>query len=200
MLSVGSSRKLTLELFPFISLFLCVIGVLAFLQNLLVMGDIGASEEDAKQPQIFQVPYKIDCLVDRIVLHPPETELLALYEKLTIDELAAIESIQSQRTNVSTASDQAMKGTTLTFAPEFNETQLRVSLNEIATLNRLAKEHGIAHEEYVLLNVHSGGSDAYHYLIKMLDQPEYTHIRTGLDISGTDSSNGITNNQADFGQ
>jgi len=60
LLSVGSSRNLTLELFPFISLFLCVIGVLAFLQNLLVMGEIGASEEDAIQPQIFQTPYRID--------------------------------------------------------------------------------------------------------------------------------------------
>jgi len=57
MLSVGSSRKPTLELFPFISLFLCVIGVLAFLQNLLVVGDIGASEEEAQQPQIFQTAY-----------------------------------------------------------------------------------------------------------------------------------------------
>ena len=93
MLSVGSSRKLTLELFPFISLFLCVIGVLAFLQNLLVIGEIGASEEEAVQPQIFQTAFRIDCLPDRLVLYPPENELLPIFESLSIEELAGVRSI-----------------------------------------------------------------------------------------------------------
>jgi len=178
MLSVGSSRKPTLELFPFISLFLCVIGVLAFLQNLLVIGDIGATEEEAQQPQIFQTAYRIETMQDRIVLHPPEANLLEIYAKLNLEELAGLRSIQAGR-----AFERRSDGLTLMFEPTFNELALQIALNEISTLNLLAKEHGIEYEEFVLLNVHSGGSDAYHYLSRLLDVPTFRHIRSGLDVA-----------------
>lgn len=183
MLSVGSSRKLTLELFPFISLFLCVIGVLAFLQNLLVMGEIGASEEEAKQPQIFQTSYRIECLPDRLVLYPPENALDPLRENLNLEEQAGIDSIVAGRKLMRSAD-----GMELIFGEDFNESYLRIALNEIATINRLSKERGFAYEEYVLFEVHSGGSDVYHYLLRQLDLPEYSHIRSGLDIASFDEA------------
>ena len=182
MLTVGSSRKPTLELFPFISLFLCVIGVLAFLQNLLVIGDIGASEEEVQQPQIFQTAYRIDCLPDRIILHPPEGELQEVYAKLNLEELEGLRSIQARRTF-----DKESDGRTLMFEPAFNELALQVALNEVSTLNLLAKEHGIEYEEFVLLNVHTGGSDAYHYISRLLDVPTFRHIRSGLDAARPDA-------------
>ncbi len=177
MLSVGSSRKPTLELFPFISLFLCVIGVLAFLQNLLVVGDIGASEEEVQQPQIFQTAYRIECMLDRIVLHPPDVDLQKIYAKLNLEELAGLRAIQAGRNF-----DKDSEGLTLMFEPSFNELALQIALNEISTLNLLAKEHGIEYEEFVLLNVHSGGSDTYHSISRLLDIPNFRHIRTGLDV------------------
>jgi len=119
MLSVGSSRKPTLELFPFISLFLCVIGVL----------------------------------------------------------------IQAGR-----EFDKESDGQTLMFEPAFNELALQVALNEISTLNLLAKEHGIEYEEFVLLSVHSGGSDADHYITRLLDVPTFRHIRSGLDVAGSNAA------------
>jgi len=173
MVTAGSSRDLKLELFPFISLFLCVIGVLAFLQNLLVMGEIGASEEDAVQPQIFQYENKL-------VLHPPEHSLSKVYENLGIDEIAGINSIDGNRQII-----RAANGIELYFGENFNEEALILSLNEIASLNRLAKERGIDYEEYVLLNVHSGGSDGFHYISRLLAQPEFGHIRSGLDTAET---------------
>lgn len=185
MLGVGSSRNLTLELFPFISLFLCVIGVLAFLQNLLVMGEIGASEEEAKQPQIFQTSYRIECFADRIVLYPPDDQLEPLYESLSIEQKAGIDAIRKRR-----ASERAEKGLVLSFVPEFPEDYLRIGLNEVVTLNRLAKVNRFAYEEYVLLEIHPGGSDVYHYLLELLDRPEYRHVRTGLDLARVDAQNG----------
>ena len=181
MLSVGSSRKLSLELFPFISLFLCVIGVLAFLQNLLVIGEIGASEEEAVQPQIFQTAFRIDSLPDRLILYPPENELLPIFESLSLEELAGVRSIESRRPKNS-------KGFELVFTNNFDERPLLLSLNEVSTLNRLAKQYGLSYEEYVLLNVHSGGSDAYHYLVSLLDQPQYSHIRSGLDVAPSETA------------
>ncbi len=183
MLAVGSSRKLTLELFPFISLFLCVIGVLAFLQNLLVMGDIGASEEDADQPQIFQTSYQIDTYPDRLVLLPPDSPLTQLRETLTLDEQAGIDSIIAGRGFIREA-----QGLELDLGPNFNEDYLRIALNEIATINRVSKERGLAYEEYILFQIHSGGSDAYHYLVNLLDLPQYSHIRSGLDIADFDAA------------
>lgn len=181
MLSVGSSRKLSLELFPFISLFLCVIGVLAFLQNLLVIGEIGASEEEAVQPQIFQTAFRIDCLPDRLILYPPENELLPIFESLSLEELAGVRSIETRRPKNS-------EGFELVFTNNFDERPLLLSLNEVSTLNRLAKQYGLSYEEYVLLNVHSGGSDAYHYLVSLLDQPQYSHIRSGLDVAPSETA------------
>jgi len=156
-LAVGSSRKPALELFPFISLFLCVIGVLAFLQNLLVVGNIGASEEDA---------------------HPPSVDLLQIYENLNLEELASLEIVGERREIVN-----ADEGKELLFEPTFDELSLQLALNEVSTLNLLAKEYGIEYEEFVLLSVHSGGSDTYHYLSRLLDVPTFRHIRSGLEIA-----------------
>ncbi len=178
MLAVGSSRKPVLELFPFISLFLCVIGVLAFLQNLLVLGDIGATEEEAPQPQIFQTAYRIETMADRLILHPPDVDLKEIYQKLNLEELAGLDRVQANR-------DQHLdsNGNTLFFEPAFNELALQLALNEVSTLNRLAKEHGIEYEEFILLSVHSGGSDAYHYINNTLDVPGFRHIRSGLEVA-----------------
>lgn len=178
MLAVDTSRKASLDLFPFISLFLCVIGVLAFLQNLLVLGDIGASEEDTRQPQIFQTAYRIEAMNDRIVLHPPDTELEQIYQDLNLEELTGLARVQAKR-----EMDIAAKGRTLLFSPTLDEPSLQLALNEISTLNQLAKEHAIEYEEFVLLSVHSGGSDTYHYLSRLLDVPAFRHIRSGLDIA-----------------
>jgi len=183
MLSVGSSRKLTLELFPFISLFLCVIGVLAFLQNLLVTGEIGASEEEAGQPQIFQTAFRIDTLADRLVLYPPETKLLSIYENLSLEELAGVRSIASRR-------PKNNKGQELFFGTDIGDRTLLLTLNEISTLNLLAKEYGLPYEEYILLNVHSGGSDIYHGMVNLLDSPQYRHIRSGRDVAPLESTDG----------
>jgi len=180
MLSVGSSRKLTLELFPFISLFLCVIGVLAFLQNLLVIGEIGASEEEASQPQIFQTAFRIDCLPDRIILYPPENELLPVFATVSLEEQAGIRSIQARRLSRSVGNNSGIE---MILNSEFDDRTLQLYLNEVATLNRLAKQYGVPYEEYVLLNVHSGGSNVYHYLMLLLDLPRYRHIRSGLDVA-----------------
>lgn len=183
MLSVGTSRRASLDLFPFISLFLCVIGVLAFLQNLLVLGDIGASEEDSRQAQIFQTAYRIEALSDRIVLHPPDTELNKIYQQLNLEELAGLDRVQAAR-----AVDRAANGRTLLLAPSLDEVTLLQKLSEISTLNQLAKEHTIEYEEFVLLSIHSGGSDTYHFLRRLLDLPQFRHIRSGLEIAGNGTS------------
>jgi len=174
-LSVGSARDLRLELFPFISLFLCVIGVLAFLQNLLVMGEIGASEEEALQPQIFQTAYTIECYADRLVLHPPAHSLEVLLAALTAEEKYGLDAIEIRR--------QSSAGLTLSFAPEFDEDRLRVALNEIVTVNKLAATHRFPYEEYLLFDIRVGGANAYHYIRSLLDTPQYRHVRSGLDIT-----------------
>lgn len=183
MLSVGESRRANLDLFPFISLFLCVIGVLAFLQNLLVLGDIGATEEDSRQAQIFQTAYRIEVMSDRIVLHPPDTELAKVYQTLNLEELAGLESVQAIR-----AADIVAEGKAIPLAPDFDELALIQALSEVSTLNQLAKEHAIEYEEFVLLSIHSGGSDTYHFLRRLLDLPAFRHIRSGLEIAANNTT------------
>lgn len=175
MLTVASSRELRLELFPFISLFLCVIGVLAFLQNLLVIGDIGASEEEALQPQIFQTAYLIECHPDKLVLRAPSDALNTLSDMLTLEQRSGLDIIRDSRNRADNAE--------LLFLPEFDEEQLRITLNEVVTINKLSATHRFPYEEYLLFDIRSGGSDAYHYLQRLLDMPEYRRLRSGLDVT-----------------
>lgn len=178
MLTVGSRHPLKLELFPFISLFLCVIGVLAFLQNLFVLGDIGDSEEEANQPQIFHTPFRVDCFPDRIVLHPPTTALDSLTSRLTLDEKTALEQILLRR-----QSESDDGGIVLNFYPEFEVEALERLLNEIVTINQLSTNERHPYEEYLLFDIHSGGSDVFHFLRLVLDEPAYRHLRAGLEIA-----------------
>ncbi|MBX2826345.1 MAG: hypothetical protein KTR33_16540 [Gammaproteobacteria bacterium] len=180
MVTVGSRHPLKLELFPFISLFLCVIGVLAFLQNLFVLGDIGESEEEASQPQIFHTPFRIDCYPDRIVLHPPSVALDGLINRLTLDEQTALGQILLRREVESDAG-----GVELGFSAELDVDTLERLLNEIVTINQLSANERYPYEEYLLFDVHSGGSDIFHYLRLVLDAPEYRHLRAGLEIAGS---------------
>lgn len=178
MITVGSRQSLKLELFPFISLFLCVIGVLAFLQNLFVLGDIGESEEEASQPQIFHTPFRIDCYPDRIVLHPPTVALDSLIAKLTLDEKTALEQVLQRRQLESDAG-----GHVLSLITDFDVGALERLLNEVVTINQLSANERYPYEEYLLFDIHTGGSDVFHYLRLVLDAPEYRHLRSGLAIA-----------------
>jgi len=176
-LSVGSRHPLKLELFPFISLFLCVIGVLAFLQNLFVLGDIGEAEEEASQPQIFHTAYRIETFADSLLLTPPIAPLDELLERLTLDEKTALNQVLERRDR-----EAEQGGLVLPFNAEFDEETLRQVLNEVVTLNQLSVTMRHPYEEYLLFTVHSGGSDIYHYLRLLLDSPEYRHLRSGLEV------------------
>lgn len=178
MIDSGSRHELKLELFPFISLFLCVIGVLAFLQNLMVVGDIGAIEEaEAKQAQIFQTPYRMDVYRGSVVLRPPATGLLERLPDLALDEQAGLELIERGRNTIAAAD-----GFLLDLTLEANQTILTTLLNEVVTVNRLAESRGYPYEEYLLLVIHPGSTDTYHYLRGIMDQADYRYLRIGLDV------------------
>jgi len=175
MLTVGSRHPLKLELFPFISLFLCVIGVLAFLQNLFVLGDIGEADEAASQPQIFQTALRVDSYPDYIVLHPPSVSLEALFVGLTLDEKTALRQVTERRNRENDAG-----GLRLSLSSENEENTLKQVFNEVVTINQLSARLRHPYEEYLLFNVYPGGADVFHYLRKLLDAPEYRHLRSGL--------------------
>ncbi len=178
MIDSRSRHDLKLELFPFISLFLCVIGVLAFLQNLMVMGDIGATEEaSAKQAQIFQTPYRMDVYPGSVVLHPPASDLHERLPDLALDERAALERIERGRSTI-----HETDGFQLDLTIESNQAVLATLLNETVTVNRLAESRGFPYEEYLLLVIHPASTDTYHYLRGLMDQADYRYLRIGLDV------------------
>ena len=178
MIDSRARHELKLELFPFISLFLCVIGVLAFLQNLMVMGEIGSTEEaEAEQAQIFQTPYRVDVYPGNILLSPPVSDLSERLPDLALDERAGLDAIERGRNTILT-----IGGFNLDLTMEDNQGVLGVLFNEIVTVNRLAESRGYPYEEYVLLVVHPGSTDTYHTLRAMMEQAEFRYLRVGLDI------------------
>lgn len=170
--------SLQLELFPFISLFLCVIGVLAFLQNLFVLGELGESEEEAAQPPIFQTAYTIRCERDRLVLLPPRGSLMELSGLLDLQEQSALQKIAETRERNNEAG-----GRYLLLNEDFDEEALRLALNEVVTINQLSVRERFAYEEYLLFEIASGGSNVYHVLREMLEEPGYRHLRSGLRVA-----------------
>lgn len=175
MINYRERHNLTLELFPFISLFLCVIGVLSFLQNLLVVGQAGDAEKEAIQRQIFQTAFTFVCQHDRLVIMPPADRLEPLLEAVTVDEQFGLEQIRGARDIM-----RSQDGLTLKLTDDFNVDALARVLGSINTVNHLAELVGHSYEEYVLFDVRPGGSNLFHYVRQLLETAELQQVRYGL--------------------
>ncbi|HID81710.1 MAG TPA: hypothetical protein EYP51_04960 [Thiotrichales bacterium] len=90
-------QKLEISLFPFLSIFLCVMGVLSFINVLNSFSAPQKIELSAKLEQGYKVAYQIFNLPDGIISVPPTKHLQGLHKALDNDSKTILDDIIVQR-------------------------------------------------------------------------------------------------------
>jgi len=165
-----------ISLFPFLSIFLCVMGVLSFLnllnsalmpRKLVMTGEVA---------QGYKVAYQIFCKSDGFIALPP------------IKRLATIDSRDDTIQDILQKRRQ-QQGLSLVLPTEANITKI---FQEIQWLNNHARQNDFLYEEFVLFGIYPDSSEIYHEIRRILDKhPELLGISIGLEA--LDSNWKLTN-------
>ena len=178
------------DLFPFLSILLCVVGVLAFLQILMsikgarkvgLVGDVADG---------FKVAYQIVCMPEGIIVAPPVERLLALERSSSDRDRERIRQIREQRAKdratIAKLGDDVRQHA---FAPD--DATITELLDEMLDVRNIAMRAGFLYEEFILFGVYPGGGSAFRKIRNRLGKPEYSGIDMGvgaLDPSWTFST------------
>jgi len=154
-------NSLTVDLFPFLSILICLVGVLAFLQILMsvtgsrkieLVGDVGEG---------YKAAYQIFCFQDGIIAVPPVERLYQLERKTAERWRQDVNEIRRERnddraymTGLGKNYDDAMIKT--------NDENLSNLLDEIDFVNGIARETGFQYEEFLLFGIYPDGGRSYH--------------------------------------
>lgn len=174
-----------INLFPFLSIFLCVMGVLSFLNLInaaiapgkvnLVVGDVGRGYKSA---------YQILCLPDGMVAVPPVKKLPELQQALGVhgDKIARIlQQRQTQRENLMEMPDDLAS-----IAKEPEEEATLELLREINGINHQARKNGILYEEFILFGIYPDGGPVYHKIRYLLLEHPELGIGVGMEPLNAD--------------
>jgi hypothetical protein len=160
-------RRTIIDLFPFLSLMLCIVGVLAFIQ--VVLASIGDQSVDMEGTQSQLRAYQIFCGRDGItLLKAPIEPAAALQERLTGEAAAQVRAIVEERRKRPTG-----------WRP-LSDAEIATLLTEIHFLNATAQEHGLAYEEFLSFGIYAGGADTYHRVRQAAYRVPYNGIKVGI--------------------
>ena len=157
-----------ISLFPFLSIFLCVMGVLSFLnllnsalmpRKLVMTGEV---------TQGYKVAYQIFCQPDGFIEVPP---IKSLATSLKNKDNTTIQDILEKR--------RQQQGLSLLIPTEKNIIKI---FKEIQWLNDYARQNDVLYEEFVLFGIYPDSSEIYHTIRHILDKhPELLGISIGLE-------------------
>ena len=159
---------LEISLFPFLSIFLCVMGVLSFLnllnsalmpRKLVMTGEVA---------QGYKVAYQIFCQADGFIAVPPIKRLAELNSNSRDETIQNILQKRRQQQKFS-----------LLVPTEQNITKI---FQEIQWLNDYARQNNFLYEEFVLFGIYPDSGEIYHKIRNILDKhPELLGVNMGLE-------------------
>lgn len=153
-------RKLEISLFPFLSIFLCVMGVLSFINVLSSFSTPQKIEMSAQLEQGYKVAYQIFNLPDGIISVPPTRHLRDLQKALDNEGKAILEDIIFEREQImSTLQSHTGAINQAASAPEVEN--ILEMLHNIRTVNDLALKANYLYEEFLLFGIYPNGGQAY---------------------------------------
>ena len=153
-------QKLEVSLFPFLSIFLCVMGVLSFINVLSSFSAPQKIELTAQLEQGYKVAYQIFSLPDGIITVPPTKHLRKLQAAVDDADKETIEVILQQREQLITQLENH-KGSIMDAAVEPDVDDVLDALHDIRTLNELALNANYLYEEFILFGIYPNGGQAY---------------------------------------
>lgn len=171
-------EPLEISLFPFLSIFLCVMGVLSFINVLNSFSTPQKIELTAQLEQGYKVAFQVFSLPDGIISVPPTKYLAKLREavdepgKLVIDDIM----IRRQRAMQKLESHT---GSIMNLATEPDMDDILQAILDIRTLNEMALKANYLYEEFLLFGIYPNGGQAYQ---KIRDVMSFTQDAASISI------------------
>ena len=172
------AQKLEISLFPFLSIFLCVMGVLSFINVLSSFSTPQKIELSAKLEQGYKVAYQVFNLPDGIISVPPVKYLKDLQNVLDDDGKATLDDIMYKREQMMNRLE-AHAGPINQLAVEPDVDDILEMLHNIRTVNELALKANYLYEEFLLFGIYPNGGQAYQ---KIRDVMTYTQDSASITV------------------
>ena len=150
-------EKLEVSLFPFLSIFLCVMGVLSFINVLNSFSAPQKIELTAQLEQGYKVAYQIFSLPDGIITVPPVRYLDKLREAVDEVDQVAITDILHRRKGAMFRLENH-SGPIMSLATEPDVDGILQAMQDIRTLNEIALKANYLYEEFLLFGIYPNGS------------------------------------------
>jgi len=171
-------QKLEISLFPFLSIFLCVMGVLSFINVLNSFSTPQKIEMSAQIEQGYKVAYQVFNLPDGIISVPPTKYLNDLKKVLDDDGKATLDDIIYKRKQMM-SSLQAHVGPIKQAAIEPDIDDILEMLHNIRMVNELALKANYLYEEFLLFGIYPNGGQAYQ---KIRDVMTFTQDSASITV------------------
>lgn len=174
----NQEQKLEISLFPFLSIFLCVMGVLSFINVLSSFSAPQKIELTAQLETGYKVAYQIFSLPDGIISVPPSKYLRKLQQAVDDADKEIIEDIIQHRERA-IAKLETYTGSIMDAASEPDVENILETLHDIRILNELALKANYLYEEFLLFGIYPNGGQAYQ---KIRDVMAYTQDARSISV------------------
>ncbi len=171
-------EKLEISLFPFLSIFLCVMGVLSFINVLNSFSTPQKIELTAQLEQGYKVAYQIFSLPDGIISVAPTKYLAKLKQAVDVTDRAIIDDIANRRERA-IRKLESHKGSIMELATEPDIDEILEAMLDMRTLNEMALKANYLYEEFLLFGIYPNSGQAYQ---KIRDVMGFTQDAASISI------------------
>jgi len=187
-------NRLEISLFPFLSIFLCVMGVLSFINVLSSFSAPQKIELTAQLETGYKIAYQIFSLPDGIISVPPTKHLRKLQTAVDDADKEIIDVIIQQREQLI----EKLKnhtGSIMNAAIEPDIDDILDAVHDMRTLNEIALKNNYLYEEFILFGIYPNGSQAYQKIRDVMAlTPDSSAISIGLEPLDSNWTLNLNNN------
>lgn len=177
----SQDTKLEVSLFPFLSIFLCVMGVLSFINVLSSYSTPQKIQLTAQLETGYKVAYQIFSLPDGIISVPPTKYLTKLMDVVDESDKDTIEDILTRRES-SMEKLRDYSGPIIEAANEPEVENILETVRDMRTLNELALKANYLYEEFLLFGIYPNGGQAYQKIRDVMSvSPDAKSLSIGLE-------------------
>lgn len=174
-------EKLEISLFPFLSIFLCVMGVLSFINILSSVSTPQKVQLTMDLEQGYKVAFQIFTLPEGVIVAPSVKRLTELQQVVDEDSKALLAMIILKRQMM--IEQLALGQTEKDFGASPPDSEdIRLWMYEIRQINEMALRANFLYEEFVLFGIYPNGGQAYQKVRDVMNQSgDAQSISVGLE-------------------
>ncbi|PID47393.1 MAG: hypothetical protein CSB47_00675 [Proteobacteria bacterium] len=189
-------EKLEISLFPFLSIFLCVMGVLSFINILSSVSTPQKIQMTMEREQGYKVAFQVFTLPDGIIVVPPVSRLEALQKVVNDEDKVELAAIILRRQNL-IDNVMAAKANLADSTRPPDTSDILMWMYEIRKINEMALQANFLYEEFVLFGVYPNGGQAYQKVRSVMNRStDAQNLSVGLEPLDANWSLSLHNQEA----